>query len=131
MPVDRLRFVRNHLRRGIRYDSGFRWVHPEDEAEDRDHQAGESLRRRFSFGGKAAERSGGIRNDKLVREFAESYLCTDGVFLLRLIAHNTNGITATEVTKEMWDVWYDRQPKTIEQTDETLLKQQIAMSDMK
>ena len=45
----------------------------------------------------------------MVRKFVHDYLRTDGVFLLRLIAHNTSGITATEITKEIWDLWYDRQ----------------------
>ena len=126
LPFDRVRFVRNHLRRGVRYDSGFRWVHADDEGEEKDHQAGERHRLRFSFSGTAAERSGGVRNDAMVRRFAENYLCSDGVFLLRLIAHNTNGITTTEVTKEMWDVWYDRQmKKATEQSDETSSKQRI------
>ena len=31
VPADRFRFVRNHLRRGVRYDSGFRWVRSDDD----------------------------------------------------------------------------------------------------
>jgi len=127
LPFDRIRFVRNHLRRGVRYDSGFRWVHADDdEAEEKEHPAGERRRLRFSFSGAAGERSEGVHNDEMVRKFTEKYLCTDGVFLLRLIAHNTNGITATEVTKEMWDLWYDRQmKKATEQSGETSSKQRI------
>jgi len=34
IPVDRFRFVRTHLRRGVRYDSGFRWIHIDDEEDD-------------------------------------------------------------------------------------------------
>jgi len=49
-----------------------------------------------------------VREESTVREFVESFLRVDGVFLLRLIAHNTSGITATELTKELWDHWYDR-----------------------
>jgi len=107
-PVDRLCFVRNHLRRGVRYDSGFRWIRV-DEDEDMVDQADEGHRRRFSVDDRqAAKRSGAVREDAMVRDFVENFLHADGVFLLRLIAHNTSGITATEVTKEMWDLWYDR-----------------------
>ena len=49
-----------------------------------------------------------MRNDSQVRRFTEQFLNVDGVFLLRLIAHNTSGITATEVAKELWDMWYER-----------------------
>jgi len=31
VPGDRFRFVRNHLRRGVRYESGFRWVRSDDD----------------------------------------------------------------------------------------------------
>ena len=31
VPGDRFRFVRNHLRRGVRYDSGFRLVRSDDD----------------------------------------------------------------------------------------------------
>jgi len=60
-----------------------------------------------------AEMSGAVRNDEMVRQFVEEFLRVDGVFLLRLIAHNTSGITATEVAKEMWDLWYDERLKHV------------------
>ena len=59
--------------------------------------------------GQEAERLGAIRNEKMVVRFVNTYLRHDGVFLLRLIAHNTNGITTTEITHELWDLWYDDQ----------------------
>ena len=37
-----------------------------------------------------------------LRNFVENYLCQDGVFILRLIAHNTNNITVTEITCALW-----------------------------
>ena len=48
--MDRFRFVRNHLRRGVRYDSGFRWVHVDDDVddEDRNQTTGDVRRRGFS-----------------------------------------------------------------------------------
>jgi len=36
IPQDRFRFVRNHLRRGVRYDSGFRWMRADDKGEEHD-----------------------------------------------------------------------------------------------
>jgi len=68
-----------------------------------------------------AERTDAVHNDRLVHKFVDQFLRVDGVFLLRLIAHNTSGITTTEITKEMWDVWYERevQPtKSIDTIDE-------------
>jgi len=44
IPVDRVRFVRNHLRRGVRYDSGFRWTYSE---ETETKQVAEHRRPRF------------------------------------------------------------------------------------
>ena len=67
-----------------------------------------SRRPRFSVSGEEAERCGAVRNDAMVRDFTENFLRVDGVFLLRLIAHNTSGITTTEITKEIWDQWYEK-----------------------
>ena len=55
-------------------------------------------------------------------EFVAEYLRVDGVFLLRLIAHNTSGITATEVTKKMWDLWDDERVKRLRANDATEIK---------
>ena len=49
--------------------------------------------------------------DKLTRDtdkktalrFVEDYLRQDGVFILRLVGHNTNAITATEFVCSLWD----------------------------
>ncbi len=41
-------------------------------------------------------------------KFVKSYLRPDGVFLLRLIGHNTNQITVTEVVSALWDMWEKR-----------------------
>jgi hypothetical protein len=38
----------------------------------------------------------------------DDYLKQDGAFLLRLIAHNTNQITTTEVTCALWDLWKEK-----------------------
>ena len=80
--------MRNHLRRGVRYGN-----------QSSDH----------SNDGMSTDRQDTIRNEDKVMDFINNYLRHDGVFLLRLIAHNTNGITTTEITRELWDRWYDRQ----------------------
>ena len=49
--------------------------------------------------------------DKLPRDadkkqavrFVEEYLKQDGVFVLRLVGHNTNAITVTEFVSSLWD----------------------------
>jgi len=39
----------------------------------------------------------------IARRFVHEYLGEDGVFILRLIAHNTNTITVTEFVESLWD----------------------------
>ncbi|ESO00665.1 hypothetical protein HELRODRAFT_113191 [Helobdella robusta] len=46
-----------------------------------------------------------------IREFASRYLKQDGTFLLRLIAHNTNNITTTEIICGLWDYWLRKSEK--------------------
>ena len=40
---------------------------------------------------------------KLVVRFVEDYLRQDGVFVLRLVGHNTNALTVTEFVCALWD----------------------------
>ncbi len=42
---------------------------------------------------------------RLCEVFLDSYLQQDGTFILRLIAHNTNSITTTEVICHVWQEW--------------------------
>ena len=43
-------------------------------------------------------------NDKkLIAEFVEEYLKSDGVFILRLVGHNADAVTVTEFTVSLWD----------------------------
>ena len=44
----------------------------------------------------------------LVEPFTTEYLKQDGVFLLRLIGHNSNGITVSEITVALWKAWRER-----------------------
>lgn len=37
------------------------------------------------------------------RQFVHEYLGEDGVFILRLVAHNTNTITVTEFVVALWE----------------------------
>ena len=49
-------------------------------------------------------------DNQLSRNFVDHYLRSDGVFLLRLISHNTNNITATEIIVALWDNWKTGNP---------------------
>ena len=50
----------------------------------------------------------GVEDSKAVDQFVREYLRVDGVFLLRLIAHNTNGVAAADITAALWSAWYER-----------------------
>ena len=84
VSVDRIRFVRGHLDR--REDS-------------------------VGVGGDPA-RPAGVDDSKAVDQFVDDYLRVDGVFLLRLIAHNTNGVAAADITVALWNAWYERRSST-------------------
>ena len=43
------------------------------------------------------------------RHFVRQYLSQDGVFVLRLLAHNTSTVTATEFVTALWDNYKDKQ----------------------
>lgn len=40
--------------------------------------------------------------------FVNRYLCKDGVFVLRLLAHNSSTVTATEFVTALWDNFKDK-----------------------
>ena len=40
-----------------------------------------------------------------VDEFVSEYLACDGVFILRLVGHNTDAVTVTEFVCALWDKW--------------------------
>ena len=44
-------------------------------------------------------------------EFLDTYLRQDGAFILRLVAHNTDNITTTEITCSLWDFWKEKVSK--------------------
>lgn len=43
-------------------------------------------------------------------DFVTDYLKQDGVFILRLISHNTNNITVNEIIAGLWDAWLLSRP---------------------
>jgi len=57
--------------------------------------------------GDRLQSSPGAREAELARKFARDYLRQDGALLLRLIAHNTDNITTTELVCSLWDGWKD------------------------
>jgi len=79
LSVDRVRFVRGHLTR-----------HAD-----------------AAIGGSTSHHPAGVEDTKLLRLFVNDYLRVDGVFLLRLIAHNTSGMAAADITLALWNDWYD------------------------
>ena len=57
--------------------------------------------------GERVQTPAGVRDAELSRKFARDYLRQDGALLLRLIAHNTDSITTTELVCSLWDAWKD------------------------
>ncbi len=45
---------------------------------------------------------------KASRKFVTSYLRADGVFLLRLIGHNTSPLMVTDIAKALWKDWIEK-----------------------
>ncbi len=42
-------------------------------------------------------------------KFIKDYLKLDGIFLLRLIGHNTNAVSVSDIIGAMWDLWKQRE----------------------
>lgn len=84
---------------------------------------------RISFVTNHLKLGGVLQNDNiqsdLVHKFTTKYLRQDGVFLLRLIAHNTNNITTTEIICSLWSVFREQQPGYPGQTGEDLLRDAV------
>jgi Innexin len=47
------------------------------------------------------------RKKEIVRSFTEDYLRIDGVLLLRLIDHNTDSITTSDIATGLLEVWLE------------------------
>ena len=80
LSLDRVRFVRGHLLRRV------------------DELCPES----------STTHPAGVEDRQAIIQFVDDYLRVDGVFLLRLIAHNTNGVAVADITLALWNGWYDR-----------------------
>jgi len=52
----------------------------------------------------------GDESEAIAARFAGGYLRHDGVFLLRLIGHNTNTLTVSEIIGALFDHWDERKP---------------------
>ena len=69
---------------------------------------------RRSYLSQLLELAGRIKNrasSQMVEEFTMGVCKQDGVFLIRLIEHNTSKITATEIVGALWDEWKDSENK--------------------
>jgi len=59
---------------------------------------------------KFVERLNDVHERKVTaKRFVHQYLGEDGVFILRLVAHNTNTITVTEFVDALWDNFKKKQ----------------------
>ena len=54
------------------------------------------------------EKLDGDSDKKLATNFTENYLRQDGVFILRLVGLNTNGIVVTELVNALWEYYKSR-----------------------
>ncbi len=52
---------------------------------------------------------------KQCERFVQKYLRQDGIFLLRLIGHNNNTITVTEIVGALWELWVPIDKKQMEE----------------
>ncbi|ELU16110.1 hypothetical protein CAPTEDRAFT_148862 [Capitella teleta] len=66
---------------------------------------------------------------KLLKEFLDMYLRQDGAFILRLIAHNTNNITTTEIICSLWDFWLAKRKDDMPDLEEFEPDQKRPLSD--
>ena len=76
------------------------------------------------------------KQDKdLLKTFVHEYLKQDGTFILRLISHNTNNITTSEVACSLWEFWLARYHEKLANNkmphddDEPLKKRHPSSSD--
>lgn len=56
--------------------------------------------------------SDGCSGEELMRKFTFDYLGQDGTFIMRLIAHNTDNVTTTEIVCAVWDLWKEKNVAT-------------------
>jgi hypothetical protein len=97
---DRIRYVKNHLKAAGRLQGDqLQPIYRPTTEEGRGLIDSESVH--VSRGDEENER---IINEQ-VAAFCDDFMRQDGVFLMRLIGHNTNNITTTEIMGSLWDSW--------------------------
>lgn len=72
------------------------------------------------------------KDSDMVPSFVDDYLGQDGSLILRLIAHNTNHVTSTEIICDVWNYWrtsYPRTPSTLPKRSKNLFSG-MEMSDL-
>jgi len=67
---------------------------------DRVRFVGKHVRQRLNY-----QVVGASQRIKAINKFTNDYLQLDGVLLLRLIGHNTDGITTTQIASALFDKW--------------------------
>ena len=50
----------------------------------------------------------GEDDKKLCRKFADEFLRDDGLFVLRIVARNTNAILLTDLVMNLWNIYKDK-----------------------
>lgn len=65
------------------------------------------IRNHLLLGGKVGV-GYGLNDRTMINKFTNGYLKQDGAFILRLIAHNTNNISTTEIICNLWQFWLDK-----------------------
>ena len=105
--IDRHRYVRKHLGLLTR-----RAGQPEPETEDDGNESDDSedsidkIKKGIKMQSKPKEKYNPYNWDKIqFIRFVDDYLRPDGVFVLRLIQHNTNSLTVDEFTAKLWDFY--------------------------
>lgn len=63
----------------------------------------------------------GESEKRRLTSFVDKYLKADGVFVLRLLAHNTNTITATEFISSLWDYYKSKSAPKMGDDDEAIM----------
>jgi hypothetical protein len=96
--IDRVRYIKKHL---VLMNKLF--IQPNDSEGE---SGNEPVRKRSSSGPSTSASTTGSSRDaerKQLKRFVSDYLRPDGAFVLRLIGHNTNAITVTELVCALWD----------------------------
>ena len=121
--IDRKRFIRNHInsavewrKKPVRIDNTINENHVNAAAEV-DTVQDKRSKNKTNKDKKANKENTTLMEEETKKKeqeeqmdlFTTKYLRQDGAFLLRLIAHNTDNITTTDVTFSLWEQWKERE----------------------